>query len=63
MNYCVKIYFLSFDGKKTLIVDVFDVDKEVLLKIFDVYGSANFEIIVHSFDFDTGREISELKGE
>ena len=46
MNYSIKVYKLSYDGNKTLIVDVFNVDQEVLLKIFDVYGNANFEIQV-----------------
>ena len=46
MNYSIKVYSLSFDGKKTLIVDIFNADKEVLLKILDVYGNANYEIHV-----------------
>jgi hypothetical protein len=39
---------LSFDGEKTLIADVFNVDQEVLLKILDVYGNASFEIHIVS---------------
>lgn len=48
MNYSIKIYRLSYDGNKTLIADVFNVDQEVLLKILDVYGNANFEIHIVS---------------
>ena len=48
MNYSIKVYKLSFDGNKTLIADVFNVDQEVLLKILDVYGNANFEIHIVS---------------
>ena len=48
VNYLIKVYSLSFDGKKTLIADVFNVDQEVLLKILDVYGNANFEIHIVS---------------
>lgn len=47
-TYSIKVYSLSFDGKKTLIADVFNVDKDVLLKILDVYGNANFEINIVS---------------
>ena len=46
MNYSIKVYRLSYDDKKTLIADVFNVDQEVLLKILDVYGNGNFEINV-----------------
>ena len=48
MNYSIKVYRLSFDDNKTLIADVFNVDQEVLLKILDVYGNANFEIHIVS---------------
>lgn len=50
MNYSIKVYKLSFDGKKELIADVFNVDQEVLLKILDVYGNSNFEIHIVSVD-------------
>ena len=46
MNYSIKVYKLSFDDKKTLIADVNNVDKDVLLKILDVYGNTYFEIYI-----------------
>lgn len=46
MNYSIFVYKLSFDGTKTLIADIFDVNQEVLLKVLDVYGNAGFEINV-----------------
>ena len=48
MEYSIKVYKLSYDGNRTLIADVFNVDKTVLLKILDVYGNANFEIHIVS---------------
>lgn len=48
MNYSIKVFSLSFDGKKTLVVDIINAGEDVLLKILDVYGNANFEIQVFS---------------
>lgn len=47
MNYSIKVY-LSYDGSKSLVADVFNVDQDVLLKILDVYGNASFEIHIVS---------------
>ena len=48
MNYAVKVHYLSYDGSKSLVADVFNVNQDILLKILDVYGNASFEINIVS---------------